>query len=219
MQRAKPAIGLQFFDHLRRDVSYAARMLRKNPVFTLTAVLTLALGIGATSAIFSAVNALLFHPRGVSEPDRLVAVRMSIDKLNFRNVVISPRDFAEVRDTKEIFASAAISKEEAFSFRGTGLPERLFGTGVSWQWFDLLGQKPILGRTFSAEEDQPNANHVVILTNAAWQRLFGGDPAIVGKTIELNQLPYKVVGVIGPEHDMGIDWSGQPTKQDLFVPL
>ena len=215
----REAIGRQSVDNLRRDLSYALRMLRKNPVFTLTAVLTLSLGIGANSAIFSAVNALLFHPIGVSEPDRLVAVRMSVEKLNFRNVVISPRDLAGVRDSRAIFADAALSHAQPYIFRGTDLPEQLSTIEISWQWFDVLGAKPILGRSFRPEEDQPNANHVVILANATWKRLFGSDPSIVGKTIELNQAPYRVIGVMGADQNVGVGWSGEMDRQDLFVPI
>src|SRR5205814_5703540 len=117
------------------------------------------------------------------------------------------------------FASAALAHDEAYSFRGADLPERLSTLEVSWQWFDVLGAKPILGRSFTPEEDQPNANHVAILANSTWKCLFGGDPSIVGKTIELNQLPYRVIGVMGPEHDTGIGWSGHMAQQDLFLPL
>src|SRR5207244_6928516 len=103
---------------------------------------------------------------------------------NLRDTVISPRDFTEVRDSKEIFATAGISKREDFSYTAGALPERLAGRRVSWQWFDVFGAKPILGRSFRVEEDQPNSAHVVILSYQAWLRLFGGDPSVIERRSE-----------------------------------
>lgn len=193
------------------DIRFALRSLAKSPAFTLTALAALALGIGATSAIFSAVNALLFHPIGISEPERVVAIRTKYEKLNLKSIVISVPTFAEVRDSKEIFAAAAIAGEGDLSYTAGEYPERLSTRPVTWQWFDVFGVKPILGRVFRPEEDQPNQNHVIVLDYRMWQRFFGGDPSIVEKTIQLNQEPYKVIGVMGPEFSA--------PNQDLWVPL
>src|SRR2546427_3906509 len=206
---------VKIIDDLLRDVRYGLRGLRKNLGFTVVAVLTLAVAIGANTAIFSALKGL-FHPAGVSDPERVVAVLMNVEKLNLRNSVISARDFTEVRDGKEIFATAAISQTADFTFIADGVPERLAGRLVTWQWFQVLGAKPILGRDFQSDEDQPNSNHVVILAHHTWQRLLGGDRSVLERTIQLNQLPYKVIGVMGPEYDLGIDVAG---AQDIFVPL
>ncbi len=197
---------------LRQDLRYGLRLLSKSPSFTVIAVLTLALGIGANTAIFSVVNALLLHPPGMPDPNRVLAVRVKYDKLNLKSIVISAPDFAEVRDTKQIFSAAAILDEADFNYTGGDLPERLLGARVTWQWFEVFGAQARLGRVFRPEEDQPGANRVVVLADSTWKRLFGADPMIVGKTIQLNQLSYKVVGVMGTE----FNWPGQA---QLWVPL
>jgi len=197
---------------LIRDIRYGFRTLAKNPVFTLIAVLTLALGIGANTAIFSVVNGLLLHPAGIRNPGQLVAIRVKYDKLNLPNIGVSVPDYADFRDRKDAFTSAAIVSEQDFNYTGGEWPERLLGATVSWQWFDVFGVKPILGRVFRPEEDQPQANHEVVLAYGAWKRLFGGDPAIVGKPIQLNQESYQVIGVMGEE----FSW---PDNADLWAPI
>ena len=137
-------------------------------------ILTLALGIGANSAIFSAVNALLFNPPGISGPSRVVVVRAEYGKLNLRNLVISLSDFQDVSDGAEVFSAAAIAKTGSFTYTGGAYPQRLAALRVSWRWFEVFGAQPAQGRVFTAEEDQPNNNQVVVLSHGAWQRVFGG---------------------------------------------
>src|SRR5690242_4763840 len=137
--------------NLLRDLKYGFRLLIKSPAFTIVAGVTLALGIGANTAIFSVVNGLFLHPVGIPQPDRLLAVRVKYDKLNLKNIVISPTDFADVRDAKQVFSSAAIMTESDFNYSAGDLPERLLGARVSWQWFETFGARPILGRTFHPE--------------------------------------------------------------------
>lgn len=197
---------------LLQDLRYGLRMLAKNPSFTAVAVVTLALGIGANTAIFSVINAVLLHPTGVSDPSSIVAVRAKYDKLNLKNIVISPTDFADIRDSRQAFSSSAIADEGDFNYVARDLPERLLGAEVSWQWFQTFGARPLMGRVFSAEEDQPHANHEVVLAYRTWKRLFGGDPSVIGATIQLNQEPYRVVGVMGPS----FNWPGEA---ELWVPL
>jgi predicted permease len=194
------------------DLRFALRGLRKSPGFALTAVATLALGIGANTAIFSLVNQLLLNPPGVTDPERVVALRVRYDKLNLTSIGMSSTNFADVRDSRDVFEHTAIADEAPFNYTGGVVPEQLRGTLVSVEWFDVFAAKPALGRLFSPEEDKPNANNVVVLAYAAWQRLFGGDQAIVGKTIELNQKPYQIIGVMGPDFRV-------PRRQDLWVPL
>lgn len=195
-----------------KDVKYGFRMLVKNPGFTIVAALTLALGIGANTAIFSVVNGLFLHPVGIPQPDRLLAIRVKYDKLNLKDIVISPTDYADVRDAKQVFSSAAIMMPSDFNYSASDLPERLLGAQVSWQWFEVFGAQPILGRTFHPEEDLPGANLEVILSFGTWKQLFGGDSGIVGTTIQLNQQPYRVIGVMGSD----FDW---PNQARLWVPL
>jgi predicted permease len=198
--------------NFRQDARYALRMLWKNPGFTIVAVLTLALGIGANTAIFSAVNALLLHPSGIPHPERLAAIRARYEKLNLKSIVISAPDYAFVRDNQRIFASVAMQMETDFNYTGGEWPLRLRGSKVSWQWFDVFEAKPLLGRVFAPEEDQAGADHEVVLAYNTWKATFGGDANIVGRSIQLNREPYKIVGVMGPD----FLW---PNPTDLWAPL
>jgi len=194
------------------DLRFALRTLARSPLFAITTVAALALGIGANTAIFSVINGLLLHPAGIPHADRLMAIRVKYDKLNLKSIVISAPDFADVRDSRQIFSAAALVQDGTFNYTSGDVPERLLGAQVSWQWFDVFGVKPLLGRAFRPEEDQPNANRVAVLGYGTWQRLFGGDPAIVGKTILLNRQSFQVVGVMGRE----FNW---PNEAQLWVPI
>src|SRR5271163_2506210 len=156
-----------------QDLRYALRVLTKSPGFTAVAILTLALGIGANTAIFSVVNGLFLHPPGIPHPERLVALRVKYDKLGLMNISASAPDFAQVRDSTKIFDSAAIVAQSDFNFQSEEGPQRLLGSQVTWQWFDVFSAKPLLGRTFVPEDDQPKANHQVVLAYGAWKRWFG----------------------------------------------
>jgi predicted permease len=195
-----------------QDLRYAVRMLLKNPGFSVVAVLTLALGIGANTAIFSVVNGLLLHPYGIPHPERLAAIRVRYEKLNLKNIVISAPDFTFVRDNKQTFAAAAIETESDFNYATGSWPLRLRGAKVSSQWFDVFEAKPLLGRIFTPEEDQPNANREVVLAYHTWKSIFGGDSGIVGRSVQLNQQPYKIVGVMPAD----FQW---PSQTDLWAPL
>lgn len=137
-------------------------MMAKWPGFTVVAVLTLALGIGANTAIFSVVNSLLLRPPAVAHPERVVAVRVRYEKLNLKSIVISAPDFALLRGGNRIFASAAMADEASFNYTGGGVPQRLRGAKVSYRWFDVVEAKPLLGRVFTPEEDQPKADHEIV---------------------------------------------------------
>ncbi|MBZ5675193.1 MAG: ABC transporter permease [Acidobacteriia bacterium] len=204
--------GLLWLETTFADFRYAARSLRKSPGFTTVAVLTLALGIGANIAIFSLVNQVLLHPPGISHPERIVVLRTKYDKLNLDIEVAAPPALAAVRNQKELFDYAAASEEPSFIYADQQTPERLPGAAVSAQWFDVFGAQPQLGRVFTPEEDQPNANRVVVLAHSAWLRLFGGDPNVIGRSIELNQKAYQIIGVMGRD----FRW---PRAVDLWVPL
>ena len=194
------------------DFRYALRMLSKSAGFTVVAVLTLALGIGANTAIFSVVNGLLLHPYGIPHPERLLAIRARYEKLNLKSIVISAPDYTFVRDNKQTFAAAAIETENDFNYAAGAWPLRLRGARVSWQWFDVFEARPLLGRVFAPEEDQPNADHEVVLAYGTWKSILGGDRDIVGRSIQLNQQPYKIIGVMEPD----FEWPGQT---DLWAPL
>ncbi len=206
--------GIPWLETLLQDVRFGMRMLRKNPGFTAVAIVTLALGIGANTAVFSVMNALFLHPPGMRDPDRLVAPRVKYDNLGMKSIVVSAPDFAQVRDSKKIFAAAAIvNTDNDFNYTADAFPERLRGAEVSSGWFDVLEAKPILGRVFAPEEDQPNANHEVVLSYGAWLRWFGANRSVIGRQIQLNEQPYKIIGVMGPE----FHWPDSQT--DLWAPL
>ena len=213
--------GIPVLESFARETRFAFRSLRRAPGFTLLAVLTLALGIGANSAIFSAVNALLFSPPGISEPTGVVVFRARYDKLNLRNLMISLNDFNDVSGSTEIFSAAAIAKTGNFTYTGGTFPQRLAAMQVSLRWFEVFGAQPARGRVFAAEEDQPNSNHVAVVSYGAWQRVFGGDPSMVGKSIELDQVPYQVIGIMRPESATTVNELGGLSGQsvDIFTPM
>ena len=200
-------------DTIVQDLRYTMRQLVKNPGFTATAVLTLALGIGANVAVFSVINASLLNPSGIPHPDRIVAVRAKYSVGDLKNISISPPDFGDAVAGKNIFTSAAVMQNTNFNYTASGTtPERLTGASVSWQWFDVFWARPYLGRVFNPEEDQPGANHEVVLSYLTWKHRFGGDPGIVGRTLLLNQESYQVIGVAAPD----FNW---PNQAELWVPI
>ena len=194
------------------DLRYAFRQLRKSPGFTLTAVLTLALGIGATTAIFSLIQAVLLHPAGIGDPGRVVALRARYTHLNLPNIGVSVPDFADARSLKDQVEYAALAQSGSFNSMVDGKTQHVDAANVSWQWFNVLGAKPILGRTFTADEDQPHADHEVVLSYGMWQRAFGGQKNAIGKTMLLDQQAYRVIGVMRSD----FDW---PRGRDVWVPL
>lgn len=193
-------------------IRYALRTLRRSPGFTCAAVLSLAVGIGANAAIFSIVNGLLLHPAGIEKPEEVVAPRVTYKKLNLDRIQMSATDFDDVRKSHEIFAKTAMANVAGFNYTGGDSPVRLQGGTVTWQWLDVFGAKPLLGRVFRPEEDQPGANKVAVLSFDTWSRLFGADRGIAGRTIELNQELYRVIGVMPAK----FRW---PAQADLWVPL
>jgi predicted permease len=195
-----------------QNLRYAVRTLRRSPGFACAAVISLAVGIGANAAIFSIVNGLLLHPAGIERPEEVVAPRVTYKKLNLDRIEMSATDFDDVRKSSGTFSKAAMGNIAGFNYTGGDSPVRLQGGTVTWQWFDVFGTKPILGRAFHSEEDQPGANRVAVLSFDIWNRLFGADRGIVGRTIELNQELYRVVGVM----PANFRW---PTQADLWVPL
>ncbi|MGB8839016.1 MAG: ABC transporter permease, partial [Candidatus Acidiferrales bacterium] len=195
-----------------QDLKFSLRLLAKSPAFTLIAILTLALGIGANTAIFSVVNGLLLHPTGIDHPERLVAIRVHYEKLNLKSIEISAPDFNLARENKNVFAAAALEQGADFNYSAGDWPQRLRGAKVSQQWFEVFGARPLLGRLFTPEEDQPHADHEVILSYNTWNTVFGADKSIIGRAIQLNQQPYTVIGVMRPE----FRW---PDQTDLWSPL
>jgi predicted permease len=200
---------------LWQDLRYAARMLARTPAFTTIAVLALALGIGANTAIFSVVNKVLLQPLPFKNPNELVIIWENATHLGFPKNTPSPANFIDWRDQSTLFTGMAAMGPKDFNLTGVGEPERLDGRRVSANLFDLLGVQPRLGRRFLPEEDKPGTR-VVILSYGLWQRRFGSDPKIVGQPVNLNGESYSVVGVMPP----GIELPGFDNwKDQLWVPI
>jgi len=178
---------------LLQDLRYGARILLKQPVFTLIAVLTLGLGIGANTAIFSLVNAVLLRPLPFAEPERLVWTWGEFSGGNRAST--SPPDFLDYRAQNRSFEELAATYFNSFNLTGAGEPERIIGSSVTANFFQALGVKPVQGRAFLPEEEQSGRERVAIIGQGLWQRRFGGDPQIIGKTIQLDGRSHTVVGV------------------------
>ena len=177
------------------DLRYGLRQLRKSPTYTAMVVLTLALGIGANTAIFSVVKAVLLNQLPFRDPERLVKIAESDPDTPLPETI----DFTTTHDLRErtrLFESISLFRDGDVAIVEQGQPELLEGLRVSHDYFDTLGVKPVLGRSFLAEEDHPETRYEAILTHGLWLRRFGGDPGIVGRTVRLNDKPYKVVGVL-----------------------
>ena len=176
------------------DLRYALRMLAKAPAFTFVAVFTLGLAIGANSAIFSVVNAVLLRPLPYPQSEQLVRVFGKQPQLDL--APSSPANFLEWRTENEAFTRIATWVGQGFNLTGTDNPERVIGARVSFDLFRLLGVQPVLGRDFAAEEDGEGGERVVILSYDFWQRRFAGDPSAIGRTITLSDQTYTIVGVM-----------------------
>ena len=195
------------------DLRFAFRQLLKNPGFTAVAVLTLALGIGANTAIFSVVNAVLLRPLPFAEPDRLVWMWGNI-RNGGNQASVSPLDFLDYREQNKGFEQlAAMTPGPVYrNLTGDGDPQRLEAAWVTGNYFQALGVKPALGRTFRLENEHPGRNEVVVLSHGLWQRQFGGDPSIVNRSIRLDGRNYEVLGVM----PAGFKF---PRTAEMWVPM
>jgi putative ABC transport system permease protein len=195
-----------------RDIHYAFRSLANTPGFTAIALLALALGIGANTAIFSVVSAVLLRPLPYKDADRLVMVWSSKPQTDSEIMPVSPPDYTDWKNQNHVFEEMAISSDSIYSLTGMGDPEQIIGYRFSSNFFDVMGVKPLIGRTFLREEEHPGNNNVVVLSYRLWQRLFGGDPEIMGKPIILSGDPYTVIGVMPPAFR-------HPQMVELWTPL
>jgi putative ABC transport system permease protein len=183
---------------LVQDARYAARILRQSPGFTLTAVVTLALGIGADTAIFSVVNATLLRPLPFPHPQQIVTIQNQFKALGLDSASASVADYVDYRKQKNLFEEVAAVSDDNFNLTGVDRPERVACGITTAGLFPLLGVKPVVGRVFQYEEDQPGHNQVVLLAEGLWIRRFGANPQVIGRTVHLNDRPYTVVGVVPP---------------------
>jgi putative ABC transport system permease protein len=195
---------------LWQDLRYGIRLLLKNPGFTLVAILALTLGIGATSAIFSVVNSVLLRPLPYEDSDRLVF--LSERSTQLEGMSISYPNFIDWRQQNEVFEKIGVYRRRDYNLTGVGEPERLTGGIVSADLFAVLRVKPVIGRLFTNDEDKPGANPVALLSHGLWQRRFGGDPAILNRSLTFNGVSFTVIGIMPPEYRF-------PSRVELWTPV
>jgi putative ABC transport system permease protein len=199
------------WDILMQDLTYTRRTLGKAPGFALTAILTLALGIGANTAIYSVVHAVLMRPLPYAQSDRLVMLRHPAEKMGIRDTAFSVPEIVDYQKQNQIFADIAEYHGMSFTLFGHGDPDRVRTGVVSSNYFGMLGVTPVLGRTFEPADEKLGAPAVLVVSNEYWRSKFGADPAIVGKTFEMNDKVHTVIGVLPalPQY---------PDEDDVYMP-
>jgi putative ABC transport system permease protein len=205
-----------------QDFRYALRMLRKNFMLTAVILASLAVGIGANSAIFSVVDGLLLRPLPYPHAERLVAVWLHSPALGIFRDWPSPGEYIDVQNENHSFERMALAQSRTFVLTGREQPERIFGMQAQSSLLEMLGAKPLLGRLLLPEEDKPGKPDVAILSERVWKRLFDADPRIVGRTIMLNGNPFTVVGVLQGSFMLNAEVMPSETpmdKMDIFAPL
>jgi putative ABC transport system permease protein len=210
-EEARDARGVSWLEELVADLRYGARTLRKNPGFAAMAILTLGLGIGANTAIFSVINGVLLKPLPYENGSRLVLVQQSAPLVNQPNFGISIKELYDYREQLESFEGLVEFHQMSFDLLRRGEPDRVATGVVSPNFFDVLGVKPIVGRTFVPTDDDHGAEAVLVLGHSYWQSKFGADPNIVGQVFEMNDRPHRVVGVLPavPHY---------PNEVDVYMP-
>ena len=210
MEKTSFAGGLRFVETLAQDAKFGLRVLRRNPGFTLTTLITLALGIGANTAIFSLIYGVLLRPLPYKDGHRLVVLNQQARLNNVNNLGFSVKEFQDYRDqnrTMEMVEHHAMN----FILYGRGEPERVQTSVVSANFFDVLGVKPILGRTFVPDDEKPGGDAVLVLSYKYWKQSHGGDPKIVGTVFRMNNRPHTVIGVLPPVPEY-------PSESDVYMP-
>ena len=209
----------QIMETIFTNVRYGFRSLLKRPGATLIALVTLALGIGVNTAIFSAVDSVLLRPLPFKDPERLVSIWEQTPSLGIEQNQAAPANFFDLRNQNQVFEALGAYGPLDFNLTGTGDPERLDGQLVSANVFSILGVAPALGRTFLSNEDQPGQEHVVVLSDALWQRRFNRDPSILNRNIALNGESFTVVGVMPRgfffprrEPELWVPWAMEPDQ-------
>src|SRR5258708_1296110 len=199
-------------DGLLPDLRSTLRSLTRSPGFTLFVVLTLALGIGANTAIFSVADAFIFKPVPFPNAERLMMLHERAPGNTTLSSRVAPADFLDIQSQATSYERVAAYNQVDFNLSGTGDPEPVFSSVVTANFFDTLGMKPLLGRTFAAGEDQPGRDQVAVLSYGLWQRRFGADPGVVGREIKLNGSVFSVIGVMGKDFRF-------PVASALWAPL
>jgi predicted permease len=206
-------------ESLMQDIRYGWRMLGKNPGSTAIAVLTLAIGIGASTATFSVVDTVLLQPLPYQQPERLVQVTETLPGMSVDEVGVAAGEYQDYRDRNHSFSQVAAYESAGFNLTGAGHPLRINAASVSASAFPLLGVSPELGRAFTADEDRFGAGNVVVLSHALWEHEYGRDPNILGKSVKLDEQSYTVVGVMPPPFRFPFDGAPLSEMADLWVPI
>src|SRR5258705_3288731 len=199
-------------DTLSKDVRYGFRSLLKRPAFTIIAIVTLGLGIGANTAIFSTINSLLLKPLPFPDPDLIVALWDKVPSRGVERNEVTVANYLDWRAQNKTFEQLGIYRWWSTNLTGSDSPERVQGFQVTPNFLDIVGVKPMMGRGFSAEEDQPGQDAVALLTYSLWQRRFGADPNIVDKKILTNGYTRTVIGVMPPEFNY-------PKGAEIYAPI
>jgi predicted permease len=205
---------LPWVETFAQDLRFAFRQLRKSPGFTAVVIVTLALGIGVNTALFSIVNTVLLHPIALPHPEELVAVDAS--KPNFEHGSISYPNFRDWQRDNRSFAALAVFRHRGFLLTGTGESERLHGDLVSSDLFSALGVQPVIGRLFAPGEDEIGRAPLVLIGQGLWARKFGSDPGVVGRAITLDGSAFTIIGVIPSSFDLTV---GSFRAEDIYVPI
>jgi putative ABC transport system permease protein len=214
VEDCREARGVQWFTTLWQDLRYGVRLMRCTPGFAAAATLTIALGIGATTAMFSVVYGVVLKPLPYGEPDRLVNIWSTAPKRGLPRAYVGMANVYDFKARNHVFEDIAALRAVAnFNLTGQGEPERLNGSRVSANLFPVLRVTPLLGRTFTEDEDEIGHEHVALLGYGLWQRRFGGDPAVVGRSISLSGEPHVVVGV------MRRDFAFPTREFEIYTPL
>src|SRR5207244_6300028 len=199
-------------DSLLRDLKFSVRSLLKRPALTIIAIVTLPIGIGANTAIFSVVNALLLKPLPFPDPDRIVALWEKVPSRGVERNEVTVANYLDWRAQNRTFEQLGIYRWWSTNLTGADSPERVQGFQVTTNFLDIVGVKPVMGRGFSAEESEPGKDAVVLLTYSLWQRRFGADPNIVNRTISTNGITRTVIGVMPPDFNY-------PKGAEIYAPL
>src|SRR5262245_55973952 len=196
-----------------QDFRFAARQMRRNPAFSAVAILTLALAIGANTAIFSAIDALLLHPLPYRRAEQLVSLSETLKKFNLIHIPVSAAEYRDLRGMSQAFSHVGADVTGAFTLTGRGAAESIPGLQITASVFAMLDVKPVAGGLFTAGDEEYGRHRVVVISERFWRQRYGADPAIAGKTIELSRETYRIAGVIRPILQYrGGQW-------DLYVPL
>jgi len=204
---------------LLQDIRYGWRMLARNPGFTAIAVLTLAIGIGASTAIFSVVDTVLLRPLPYRDPEKLVLVSETLPGMSTDEIGVSAGEYQDYRDRNRSFSQVAAYESAGFNLTGAGQPLRVNAAALSASAFPLLGVSPELGRGFTTEEDRYGSGSVVVLSHALWEHQYSRDPNILGRTVKLDEKPFTVIGVMPASFRFPFDGAPLSEMADLWVPI